>query len=210
MIAKHTPIPVLEQPNAAKIITVLDAVLAYFKAPNIDEFVRFHSPVLSNLNGLMPLLDDLGYLPYADFFNRGSIECLILNSYLINKYKGTEKGIKKLIECISQGTVEFVETDLYYTPNYLIPDDIKYGFLMLSSSDNTLNNLDYAKYPVKNSSNEKFLYLFDSNVTTLPEQSFAIRITGSPYDMKLLRPYLINLLPAYTAYAGGTLKITIL
>jgi len=104
-ISGHIPPSIMENnPNLRSLCNVLDAVVDARNAEIENYEESYHPLTNAKIEDLRRFILEFG----GDFListPKVSLECLYFNKYSIFSRKGTEWGLIKLLECLSQGTV---------------------------------------------------------------------------------------------------------
>lgn len=126
----ETPDEILENPYAAKLITVLDKLEDY-KQSELDKALRFYrSPTNFNLSYLQKRLNkDYGFPTIPADFPKDVLDALLLCAEEINALRGSKQGLQLWLWCLTFGAITIDDSQFYPLPQFLTLDDPQLGFL---------------------------------------------------------------------------------
>lgn len=148
LFSDNIPDRVLENPNTASFIRIID-LLQEYKQSYIKDIARVHNPLLcTDKKWLIRQLVDLGFPEVSINMPLVVLQQLIINAGKIVSLIGSIKGLELLCNTSTLGTFSYTLTNYPDDINWLFLDSLKYGHITNSTDSDT------------------WMYLVNSNVMT--------------------------------------------
>lgn len=175
---------------AYKFAEVIDGV-NQFKQTEIANALRIYNPILATSPlWLAKRLTDYGFFIPTDYPWQ-PLQALLMNVHSVTRLKGTELGLKNLLQLLTLGTVTIDLSKFIADVTAIYPDNLD-GFGVITGDDYSL----VQNYPV------------DKIETFQPPTEINITINSVYYDNKVVKDYIEKLIPEWLVIAPNN-KVTI-
>lgn len=172
LYSRHIPDNLRASEKADKLVSVLDEIQKY-KESVINKAMRVYSPALLTLpTFIRKQLKTFGWPDIPTDFPKKILDNMFFNAENVFRTKGSRYGLEYLIRVLTCGDLIYDDTTFAPRPNYIILDDIDYGYLF-----------DDASYP------DDILYLFDGDTTFNPRFLY-LTIRTPYYNLQSLKDYI--------------------
>lgn len=176
--------------DAYKFAKVIDGV-NQFKQTEIANTLRIYNPLLATSPlWLTKRLTDYGFFIPTDYPWQ-PLQALLMNVHSVTRLKGTELGLKNLLQLLTLGTVTIDLSNFVADATAIYPDNL-YGFGVITGDD---------YLHVQN-------YLVDKIDTFQPPTELKITINSDYFANKVVKDYIEKLIPEWLVIAPNN-KITI-
>lgn len=129
--SERTPKVVLENSVIARKYILLFDEIEKHKESLVEKHTRFYnSPLLTDLRMLRKKLEDYGHPPIPHEFHKDQLDALMLNSNDLMAMKGSYKGLRLWLWCLTFGAITDNYEDFYPVRNFIIPNEVDtYGYV---------------------------------------------------------------------------------
>lgn len=169
--------------DAYKFANVIDGV-NQFKQTEIANTLRIYNPLLATSPlWLAKRLTDYGFFIPTDYPWQ-PLQALLMNVHSVTKLKGTEMGLKMLIELLTLGEVTLDFSNFIADATALYPNNLD-GFGIITGNDYTQTQN----------------YLVDSTDTFQPPTELTITIKSAYANNNVVKSYLDKIIPEWITIA---------
>ena len=163
LFSNSVPEVVLESPNTAAFIKVLDKLQEYKSLLIADALRSNNYAALNDKKWLLKHLSDFGVNDVSTEFPLAVIQQLLLNVETLFRTRGSKVGLELFCNIFSLGEVEIDDSKVYVDPVNIILDSTVQGYIVGSKKD-------------------KFFYLVENNDLLNPKTSIKVIIRSKYFD----------------------------
>jgi hypothetical protein len=207
--SEYIPPEILTTQDVRNYVNVLDG-LCVEKSVYVNKFSRsFNALTIESKTFLEKWLIDVGNLLLVPGIPRKVIEGLILDSHNIYNLKGTQKGLILFLEIVCCGGARVFHKNLVNRGNFIKPDHLLDGFLMLSGEGTTVGqelvtDSEYQAYlDFLSIASNDFLFIFDHDSYDTGVGTIEIRIASPFAHIKEFRDWIGSIIEQFLPMASA-------
>lgn len=187
------PQQLLENKYLDNLVTVLDGMEAY-KRENVYRHTLFYKSIMCSSNDwIKKRLEDYGFPPFPDNLPKECLDALLLNARNIMSLKGSDRGLKIFLWCLTFGTIDINWDNFYPIVQNLTLSEFSGKGHLLKTDPSDVENVNY---------------LFDKS-EDLGEQYLFIGIATPYFDNPDVIDYITRYLSEFLGFTSNDFTLNL-